>query len=76
MRLDVIERSPLHNLLKGKVTDISIAALRFYARSIDASQLRIMRPLNEELIRFYQSHDLTLYRGKASNVPTHLWLDL
>ncbi|GAA5213665.1 hypothetical protein ACFSJ3_03065 [Corallincola platygyrae] len=76
MRLDVIERSPLHNLLKGEVTSISITAFLTYAESIGANQLRIMRPLNEDLVRFYQGFGFTLYRGKASNVPTHLWLNL
>ena len=76
MRLDVIERSPVHTLLKGKVTDITVTAFLAYAGSIGAKQLRIMRPLNDDLVRLYQGHGFSLHRGKASNVPTHLWLNL
>ena len=76
MRLDIIERSPCHNLLKGKVTPIAINAFIVYAEAIGAKQLRIMRPLNEQLIKYYQGFGFTLAQGKNSNVPTHLWQNL
>lgn len=76
LRLDVIEGSPLNHPLKGKVVSISISAAEAYADLIGADQIRIMRPLNKDLIRYYQNHGFTYRQGKASNTPSYLWRNL
>lgn len=76
LRLDVIEGSPLEHPLKGKIVSICIVAAEAYADLIGADQIRIMRPLNKELIRYYQSHGFTYREGKASNTPSYLWRNL
>lgn len=76
LRLDVIEGSPERHPLKGQVVTLTVFAARAYAREIGADQIRIMRPVNDDVIRHYQNHGFTLQNGHASNVPTHLWQNL
>lgn len=76
LRLDVIESAPGVHPLKGQIVAISVAAFSVYARAIGASQIRIMRPVNETVTRYYQQFGFRLFKGKESNIPTHLWLDL
>lgn len=76
LRLDVIEGAPINHPLKGKVVSISISAAEAYADLIGADQIRIMRPLNKDLIRYYQNHGFTYRQGKASNTPSYLWRNL
>lgn len=76
MRLDIIEGAPNVHPLKRRVVPISIAAFETYADLIGATQLRIMRPLNNDLVRYYERHDFTFKQGKASNTPTYLWKNL
>lgn len=76
LRLDFIEGAPGKHPLKGKVVELTIAAAEAYADSIGAEQIRIMRPVNAEVIRYYEKHGFTYFSGKSSNIPTHLWRNL
>ena len=76
MRLDVIEGAPWEHPLKRKIVGITIAAAEVYADLIGADQLRIMRPVNDTVVRYYQEFGFTLRKGKASNIPTYLWKNL
>jgi hypothetical protein len=62
--------------LKRKIVGITIAAAEVYADLIGADQLRIMRPVNDVVVRYYQEFGFTLRKGKASNIPTYLWKNL
>lgn len=76
LRLDFIEGAPGNHPLKGRVVEVTIAAAEAYADSIGAEQLRIMRPVNVDVIRYYETHGFTYFNGKNSNVPSHLWRNL
>ncbi|HEX5794035.1 MAG TPA: hypothetical protein VFY01_12215 [Rheinheimera sp.] len=76
LRLDFIEGAPGKHPLKGKVVELTIAAAEAYADSIGAEQIRIMRPVSAEVVRYYEKHGFTYFSGKSSNVPTHLWRNL
>lgn len=76
MRLDVIEAAPDAHPLEHRVVDINLRVIRTYADAIGATQIRIMRPLNDKLVRHYEKHGYTLVRGKASRHPTFLYKDL
>jgi len=55
LKLDFIEANPTGSSLHGTITDIVILAGRIYAKSIGASQLRIMHPINERVRDHYLS---------------------
>lgn len=55
LRLDYIEANPEGSLLEGRTTDIALVAATAYARSIGAVQLRIMKPVNENVKNHYLS---------------------
>lgn len=76
LRLDIIEGAPGSHPLKGKVVELTVLAAKTYAASLDAEQVRIMRPVNNDVIRYYEKHGFTYFHGKNSNVPSHLWLNL
>lgn len=76
MRLDVIEGAPWEHPLKRQIVGITIATAQSYADIIGAEQIRIMRPVNELVTRYYQEFGFTLRKGKASNIPTYLWKNL
>ncbi|MFC3150847.1 hypothetical protein ACFOEK_07395 [Litoribrevibacter euphylliae] len=76
LRLDVIEGAPWNHPLKRKVVELSVAAAEVYGDSIGAEQIRIMRPVNNQVIKYYQEFGFTLFNGKQSNTPTYLWRNL
>lgn len=76
LRLDIIEGAPWQHPLKGKVVELTVLAARTYAASLGADQIRIMRPVNAEVIRYYEAHGFTFHKGKESNTPSHLWKNL
>lgn len=76
MRLDVLEGAPENHPLKRKVVEITVLACEAYASLIGAEQIRIMKPVNANVIKYYESFGFTLRQGKASNVPTYLWRNL
>lgn len=76
LRLDILEGAPSWHPLKGKVVEITVLAAKTYAASIGADQVRIMRPINAELIKYYQGHGFTYKKGKESNTPSYLWQNL
>lgn len=76
LRLDIIEGAPGNHPLKGKVVELTVLAAKTYAASIEAEQIRIMRPVNSEVASYYEKHGFTYFSGKNSNVPTHLWLNM
>lgn len=73
MRLDVIEGAPGNHPLKRKVVEITVLACEAFASLIGAEQIRIMRPVNANVIKYYESLGFTLRQGKESNIPTYLW---
>lgn len=72
MRLDVIEANPDKTLLSGHVFNIAITAFEAYADAIGATQIKIMRPLNQKLISLYQQKGFIYQKSWGSN-PEHLW---
>jgi len=76
LRLDILEGSPDWHPLKGKIVELTVLAAKTYAASIGADQVRIMRPLNSELIKYYEGHGFTFKKGKESNTPSYLWQNL
>lgn len=72
MRLDVIEANPDKTLLSGQVFTVAMIAFQAYARAIGATQIKIMRPLNQKLISLYQQKGFIYQKSKGSN-PEHLW---
>lgn len=72
MRLDVIEANPDKTLLSGQVFTIAMTAFEAYADAIGATQIKIMRPLNQKLISLYQQQGFIYQKSKGSN-PEHLW---
>lgn len=76
LRLDIIEGAPDSHPLKGRVVELTVLAAKTYAASLEAEQIRIMRPVNNDVIRYYEKHGFTYFQGKNSNVPSHLWLNL
>jgi len=73
LRLDVIEGAPWNHPLKSKIVEITISTAEVYADLIGADQIRIMRPVNSQVIRYYEKFGFILKQGKASNTPTYLW---
>lgn len=57
MRLDFIERSLSHLLYSGELFPVSMLAFETYARLIGADFLRIIKPENDKLVRYYTSKD-------------------
>lgn len=55
LRLDFLESAPQGTPLDGLITDIVITAGVAYARLIGATQLRIMKPINEQVKSYYLS---------------------
>ncbi|WP_154116246.1 hypothetical protein [Vibrio cincinnatiensis] len=76
LRLDVIEGAPWDHPLKSKIIEITVSAAEAYADFIGAEQIRIMRPVNARVTRYYEKFGFTLKQGKASNTPTYLWRNL
>lgn len=58
MRMDFIERLPSQCLFSGDLFAVSLLAYVTYARLIGAEYLRIINPMNDKLIRYYQSEDV------------------
>lgn len=76
MRLDIMEGAPENHPLKKKVVEITVLACEAYASMIGAEQIRIMRPVNTKVVKYYESLGFTLRQGKESNTPTYLWRNL
>ncbi len=53
LRLDYIEATPMETPLDSLIADIAITAGVIYARSIGATQLRIMKPVNDVVKNHY-----------------------
>ncbi|CCO46324.1 conserved hypothetical protein [Vibrio nigripulchritudo SOn1] len=73
LRLDVIEGAPWDHPLKSKIVEITLSSAEAYADFIGADQIRIMRPVNSRVTRYYEKFGFTLRKGKESNTPTYLW---
>lgn len=76
MRLDVIEAAPEAHPLQHRVVDINLRVVSIYAEAIGATQVRIMRPLNDKLIRHYEKQGYTLVRGSGGHKPTYLFRNI
>ncbi|XPF95463.1 hypothetical protein ACM9HF_05465 [Colwellia sp. RE-S-Sl-9] len=73
MRLDVIEKNPCEqHILDKRIFEINITVFEAYADLIGASQIKIMRPLNDKLIHYYRNHGFIYQKSKGSD-PEHLW---
>ncbi|WP_086934169.1 hypothetical protein [Agarilytica rhodophyticola] len=55
LRLDYIEANPAGSPLDGRATDIAILAATLYAEAIGATQLRITKPVNDQVRDYYLS---------------------
>lgn len=55
LRLDFIEANPISSPLNGLIVDIVIATGVVYADAIGATQLRIMKPVNDDVKELYLS---------------------
>lgn len=77
VRLDFIERTPInHNPLIGRVTPITVTAYEVYARLIDATEVRIIKPA-EELIAYYSSFNYIFVKGTETDMnPSYLFKKL
>ncbi|MCS0029956.1 hypothetical protein NB572_20855 [Vibrio alginolyticus] len=76
MTLDIIEGAPQKHPLKRQIVKLSIAVFETYAERIGATQLRIMRPVNKDVISYYKSYGFTAVKGAGKNFPDYLWRNL
>lgn len=53
LRLDFAERAPENCPIKGHVMQLTLLGAESYALSIGADEIRIMHPLNERLVNYY-----------------------
>ncbi|WP_299599668.1 hypothetical protein [uncultured Microbulbifer sp.] len=72
IRLDFIERFNKHVLFANDMFPVSLLAYEAYARLIGATQIRIMDPLNEKLVKYYSSHGGFTLRPGKQGVPHYL----
>jgi len=54
LRLDVVEASPIELGDRPSIFDSVLVAYGIYARLINAKQIRIMHPVNKEVISYYE----------------------
>lgn len=77
MTLDILEGAPTKHPLKRKIVELSIMVFEMYAQAIGAKQLRIMRPVNNKVISYYESHGFTFVKHRNhKNFPSYLWRNL
>lgn len=69
LRLDFIEKNPDYDDIK--VFQITLAAMNVYADSLGAKELRIMKPINDEVKRYYQTFGLQ-YVSKGDYLFTRI----
>ncbi len=74
VRLDFVERIPgKNNPLRGRVTPICVTAYEVYARLIDATEVRIVRPA-DALIEYYSSLNYRYVQGTGTDMnPSYLY---
>tara|TARA_R110002126_G_scaffold44219_8_gene126336 strand:+ start:1821 stop:2351 length:531 start_codon:yes stop_codon:yes gene_type:complete len=65
LRLDMIESSPEKTPLSGNTVSLTVTAAQAYARTIGASQIRIMNPINSKVRSHYESLGFTYVGGKS-----------
>lgn len=66
LRLDYIEASPMGTPLDSLIADIAITAGVIYARAIGATQLRVMKPVNDVVKNHYLSKPGFSYDTKGN----------
>ncbi|CCN47490.1 hypothetical protein MADA3029_1070169 [Vibrio nigripulchritudo MADA3029] len=76
MTLDIIEGAPQKHPLKRQIVKLSIAVFETYAERFGATQLRIMRPVSNDVISYYESYGFTAVKGAGINFPDYLWRNL
>ncbi|MCG3727562.1 hypothetical protein EXA21_15300 [Vibrio cincinnatiensis] len=76
MTLDIVEGAPTNHPLKRQIVKLSIGVFENYADKIGAKQLRIMRPVNKDVISYYESYGFTAVKGSGKNFPDYLWRNL
>ncbi|HHG3232839.1 TPA: hypothetical protein ACPVXW_004486 [Vibrio parahaemolyticus] len=76
MTLDIIEAAPTSHPLKRQIVKLSIGVFETYADRIGAKQLRIMRPVNKDVISYYELYGFTAVKGSGKNFPDYLWRNL
>lgn len=64
--MDYLESAPQGTPLDGLITDITIAVSAAYARTIGATQLRIMNPINDKVRSHYLSKPSFAYDKKGN----------
>lgn len=63
LRLDFVEAMPDNSKLKGRIFPISISVAELYAQVVGAQELRIINPINQSVIRYYESFGYTHVSG-------------
>lgn len=76
IRLDFIERCPRNFPHAGEMFRVSLLAYETYGALIGANKIRIMRPMNERLIRYYMSHGGFDYVQSKRGQPHYLVREL
>ena len=66
LRLDYIEANPDGSPLDGVITDLCLVAVTAYAEAINASQIRIMKPVNQQVRNYYLSKPGFQYDSKEN----------
>ena len=72
VRLDFIERFNHNSLFSSEMFPVSLLAYEAYGKVIGASQIRIMNPENEKLIKYYSSHGGFDYLCSKQGNPHYL----
>ena len=72
IRLDFIEKFNKDTLFSGDMFPVSLLAYEAYGKLIGASQLRIMEPENDKLIKYYSSHGGFDFQRSMKGNPHYL----
>ena len=72
VRLDFIERFNKHVLFANDMFPVSLLAYEAYARLIGATEIRVMDPMNEKLVKYYSSNGGFSYKAGRQGVPHYL----
>lgn len=72
LRLEFIESHPSDNPLKGRIAPIVISTAEVYAQIIGADELRIIDPIDKNLIDYYSTFGYKYVSGSAEKTKHYL----
>ncbi len=72
LRLDFLESRPTDCPLKGRVTPIVFSTAEVYAQIIGASELRVIDPIDDNLIEYYSSFGYKYCDGSKEKTKHYL----